>query len=131
MGQINKIEIITRPEKLNDLKEAMYAIRVTGMTVMQVYGCGLSHGYTEIYRGQEMSINLLPKIKVEIVVSEISVEKVIEAAEKACRTGHIGDGKIFVTTVDNAIRIRTGESGVDAIRDRNDETDIVNSIIKE
>jgi nitrogen regulatory protein P-II 1 len=131
MGQINKIEIITRPEKLNDLKEAMYAIRVTGMTVMQVYGCGLSHGYTEIYRGQEMSINLLPKIKVEIVVSEIPVEKVIEAAEKACRTGHIGDGKIFVTTVDNAIRIRTGESGVDAIRDRNDETDIVNSIIKE
>ncbi|MCI1821875.1 MAG: P-II family nitrogen regulator [Megasphaera sp.] len=128
---MNKIEIITRPEKLNDLKEAMYAIRVTGMTVMQVYGCGLSHGYTEIYRGQEMSINLLPKIKVEIVVSEIPVEKVIEAAEKACRTGHIGDGKIFVTTVDNAIRIRTGESGVDAIRDRNDETDIVNSIIKE
>lgn len=131
MGRINKIEIITRPEKLNDLKEAMYAIRVTGMTVNQVYGCGLSHGYTEVYRGQEMSINLLPKIKVEIVVSEIPVEKVVEAAKKACRTGHIGDGKIFVTSVDDAIRIRTGETGEDAIKDRNDEKDIVNAIVKE
>ncbi len=131
MGDINKIEIITRPEKLNDLKEAMYAIRVTGMTVMQVYGCGLSHGYTEVYRGQEMSINLLPKIKVEIVVSEIPVDTVIAAAEQALRTGHIGDGKIFVSSVDNAVRIRTGETGPDAIRDRSEEKDIVNAIIKE
>jgi len=131
MGQITKIEIITRPEKLNELKEAMYAIRVTGMTVMQVYGCGLSHGYTEVYRGQEMMINLLPKIKVEIVVSEIPVETVVEAAKKACQTGHIGDGKIFISSVDDAVRIRTGESGVDAIRDRRDEEEIVNSIIKQ
>ena len=117
MSQINKVEIITRPEKLNDLKEAMYDIRVTGMTVMQVYGCGLSHGYTEIYRGQEMSINLLPKIKVEIVVSEIPVEAVIEAAEKACRTGHIGDGKIFIYNVSRVVKVRTGEEDCAALQD--------------
>ena len=78
-----------------------------------------------------MSINLLPKIKVEIVVSEISVDTVIAAAEQALRTGHIGDGKIFVSSVDNAVRIRTGETGPDAIRDRSEEKDIVNAIIKE
>lgn len=131
MDKITKIEIITRPEKLDALKDAMYAINVTGMTVSQVFGCGLSRGYTEVYRGQEVTINLLPKVKVEIVVCEIPVETVIEAAEKACRTGHIGDGKIFVTPVENAVRIRTGEEGPDAVRDRKEEKGLVEEIVKQ
>lgn len=117
MRKITKVEIITRPEKLEDLKKAMNAIAVTGMTVTQVYGCGLSKGHKEFYRGQEVNINLLPKIKVEIVVCEVPVEKVIEAAKTACRTGNIGDGKIFVYPIENAVRIRTGEEGDIAIID--------------
>ena len=131
MDKITKIEIITRPEKLEALKKAMYEIRITGMTVTQVYGCGLSSGYKEVYRGTEVSINLLPKIKVEIVICVIPVELVIEAAKKICQTGNIGDGKIFISTIDNAVRIRTGEEGVDAIRDRADETALVDSIVKD
>ena len=131
MDKITKIEIITRPEKLEALKKAMYEIRITGMTVTQVYGCGLSSGFKEFYRGTEVSINLLPKIKVEIVICEIPVERVIEAAKKVCQTGNIGDGKIFISTIDNAVRIRTGEEGVDAIRDRADESALVDSIVKD
>ncbi|MCE5285091.1 MAG: P-II family nitrogen regulator [Pelosinus sp.] len=115
---MTKIDIITRPEKLEVLKEAMNAIKVMGMTVTQVYGCGLSKGHKEVYRGKEVTINLVPKVKVEIVVCEVPVEKVLEAAKKACYTGNIGDGKIFVYSVDNAVRIRTGEEGDLAIMDR-------------
>jgi nitrogen regulatory protein P-II 1 len=126
MQKISKIEIITRPEKLEELKNAMNAIRVTGMTVSQVYGCGLSHGYTEVYRGQKVAINLLPKIKMEMVVCDVPVETVVAAARKICCTGNIGDGKIFITNVDNAIRIRTGEEGPAAIIDRTEDLKIVN-----
>lgn len=118
MKKITKIDIITRPEKLEVLKEAMNAIKVTGMTVTQVYGCGLSKGHKEVYRGKEVTINLVPKVKVEIVVCEVPVEQVLEAAKKACHTGNIGDGKIFVYSVENAVRIRTGEEGDIAIMDR-------------
>ena len=131
MQKISKIEIITRPEKLDALKNALYAIRVTGMTVSQVYGCCLSHGHTEVYRGQIIAMNLLPKIKVEIVVCDVPVDAVLEAAQKVCRTGQIGDGKIFVTTVDNAVRIRTGETGPDAIIDRLEDRRIVNEKARE
>lgn len=117
MRQMTKIDIITRPEKLEELKEAMNAIHVTGMTVTQVYGCGLTKGHKEVYRGKEFTINLVPKVKVEIVVCEVPVEKVLEAAKKACRTGQIGDGKIFVYPIANAVRIRTGEEGDIAIID--------------
>jgi nitrogen regulatory protein P-II 1 len=117
MRPITKIEIITRPEKLEELKEAMNAIEVTGMTVTQVYGCGLQKGHKEIYRGQEVNINLVPKVKIEIVVCEVPVEKVVETAKSVCRTGKIGDGKIFVYSLDNAVRIRTGEEGDIAIMD--------------
>ena len=117
MNPISKVDIITRPEKLDALKEAMNKINVTGMTVTQVYGCGLSKGHKEFYRGQEYSVNLLPKVKVEIVVCEVPVERVIEAAKTACRTGKMGDGKIFVYPVTNAVRIRTGEEGDIAIMD--------------
>ena len=129
MDKISKIEIITRPERLEALKEALYAIRVTGMTVSQVYGCGLSRGYKEVYRGTEVAVNLLPKVKVEVVVCEVPVEAVLEAAQRACRTGNIGDGKIFVSTIDNAVRIRTGEEGPAAIRDRHEELNLVNETI--
>jgi nitrogen regulatory protein P-II 1 len=117
MNPITKVDIITRPEKLEALKEAMNKINVTGMTVTQVYGCGLSKGHKEVYRGQEYTVNLLPKVKVEIVVCEVPVERVIEAAKTVCRTGKMGDGKIFVYPVANAVRIRTGEEGDIAIMD--------------
>lgn len=120
MRKITKIDIITRPEKLEELKEAMNAIAVTGMTVTQVYGCGLQKGHKEIYRGKEVAINLVPKVKVEIVVCEVPVEKVLETAKRVCRTGQVGDGKIFVYPLENAVRIRTGEEGEAAIMDPKD-----------
>jgi len=118
--KITKIDIITRPEKLEELKEAMNAIDVTGMTVTQVYGCGLQKGYKEIYRGKEVAINLVPKVKIEIVVCEVPVERVLEVAKRVCRTGNVCDGKIFVYELANAVRIRTGEEGPDAIKDPKD-----------
>lgn len=117
MRKITKIEIITRASKLEDLKEALNAIGVEGMTVSQVYGCGLQKGHTEVYRGHQYSVNLVPKVKVETVVCDVPVEKVLETARTALQTGHIGDGKIFVYDVENAMRIRTGTMGDKAISD--------------
>jgi nitrogen regulatory protein P-II 1 len=117
MRQLTKIEIITRPNKLDELKNALNAIGVTGMTVSQVYGCGLTKGHKEVYRGREYTINLLPKLKIETVVCEVPVELVLETAKRVCHTGEVGDGKIFVYSLDNAIRIRTGEEGDIAIID--------------
>ena len=120
MKKMTKIEIITRPEKLESLKEGMNNIGVTGMTVTQVLGYGLQKGHREVYRGMEYNVNLVPKIKVEIVVCEVPVEKVIETAKAVCHTGNVGDGKIFVYGIDNAVRIRTGEEGDQAIIDPSD-----------
>ncbi len=117
MKKISKIEVITRPGKLEELKEALAVIGVTGMTVSQVFGCGLQKGHTEVYRGKEYNINLLAGIKIEIVVCEVPVETVVETVKKVCRTGKIGDGKIFVYEIENAVRIRTGEEGDIAIID--------------
>ena len=114
---ITKIDIITRPNKLEELKEALNAVGVLGMTVSQVYGCGIQKGHKETYRGQSYEVNLMPKVKVETVVCEIPVEKVLETAEKILRTGQPGDGKIFVYELENAVRIRTGQRGEDAIKD--------------
>lgn len=114
---ITKIEIITRPEKTEDLKDALNAIGVAGITVSQVYGCGLTKGHKEIYRGSEYTISLVPKVKFETVVCEVPVAKVLETAQKILRTGEVGDGKIFVYELANAVRIRTGESGEAAIMD--------------
>ena len=115
--KITKVEIITRTSKLEDLKEALNAIGVLGMTVSQVYGCGLQKGHKEIYRGQEYEVNLVPKIKVETVICEIPVERVLGVAEKVLKTGKVGDGKIFVYELSDAVRIRTGDRGEDAIKD--------------
>ena len=120
MSIMTKVDIITRPGKLEELKEALNAIGVTGMTVSQVFGCGLQKGHTEIYRGKEYNINLLAGIKIEIVVCEVPVEKVVAAAKKVCSTGKIGDGKIFIYPIENAVRIRTGEEGPGAILDPKD-----------
>ena len=115
--KITKIEIITRPAKLEELKEALNNIGVLGMTVSQVYGCGLQKGHKEVFRGKEFDINLVPKIKVETVVCEIPVERVIETAQKVLKTGKFGDGKIFIYELSDAMRIRTGQRGADAIKD--------------
>ena len=115
--ELTKVEIITRTSKLEELKEALNKIGVLGMTVSQVYGCGLQKGHKEIYRGQEYEVNLVPKIKVETVICEIPVERVLEVAEKVLKTGKVGDGKIFVYELSDAVRIRTGDRGEDAIKD--------------
>jgi len=115
--KITKIDIITKQSKFEILKEAMNDIGIAGMTVTQVLGCGIQKGKTEYYRGVEKEINLLPKVQVAIVVSKVTVRKVIETAKKVLYTGHIGDGKIFVYDVENVIRVRTGEEGYDALQD--------------
>lgn len=115
--KITKIDIITRPSKLEELKDALNAIGVLGMTVSQVYGCGLQKGHKEVYRGREYDVTLVPKIKVETVVCEIPVERVLEVAQEVLRTGKFGDGKIFVYELSDAVRIRTGQRGAAAIMD--------------
>ena len=115
--KMTKIEIITRQTKFDALKKAMNKIGITGMTVSNVMGCGLQKGADEYYRGVPVDINLLPKIRVDIVVSKVPVETVIDAARKALYTGHIGDGKIFVSDMENVVRVRTGEAGYDALQD--------------
>jgi nitrogen regulatory protein P-II 1 len=113
--KMTKIECILRPGKLEEVKDALGKFGINGMTVTQVMGCGLQRGHTEVYRGTEYSINLLPKIKVEIVISDDNVNQVVDVIIETARTGKIGDGKIFIYRLDNAIRIRTGEVGEDAI----------------
>lgn len=115
VDKLTKVDIITRTSKFEELKEALNEIGITGMTVTQVLGCGMQKGITEMYRGTPVEINLLPKVKVEIVVCEVPVEKVIETAKKVLYTGKIGDGKIFIYAVQNVIKIRTGEEGVSAL----------------
>lgn len=115
--KLTKIEIITRANKLDDLLQALNDIGVLGLTVSQVFGSGLQRGHKEVYRGQEYSINLVPKIKIETVVCEVPVEKILETAQKVLRTGKFGDGKIFVTELSDAVRIRTGHRGPAAIMD--------------
>ena len=109
------IQAIIKPFKLDDVREALTEIGVTGMTATEVKGFGRQKGHTELYRGAEYVVDFLPKVKLEIVVKEEQVDAVIEAVQKAAHTGKIGDGKIFVSAIVQAIRIRTGESGRDAV----------------
>ena len=115
--KMTKIDIITNEQKFEDLKAALSTIGITGITVSHVLGCGMQKGGSEFYRGVPVEINLLPKIRLEIVVSKVPVEKVVETAKKALYTGKIGDGKIFVYDVENVIKVRTGEEGYDALQD--------------
>jgi len=112
---MKKIEAIIRPGKLEEIKEALNKFGIHGMTVTQVMGCGLQKGRKEIYRGTEYNINLLPKVKVEVVVKDKYIDEVVKIISEAARTGEVGDGKIFVYNIDNAVRVRTGDSGEDAI----------------
>ncbi|MFZ5986537.1 MAG: P-II family nitrogen regulator [Bacillota bacterium] len=112
---MKKLEIITRAEKLEDLKELINSSGHYGMTVSMVSGCGLQKGRKEIYRGAEYSINLLPKVKVEIVLPDDIVDDMVDKIIRTVKTGQIGDGKIFIYNIENAVRIRTGEIGEKAI----------------
>jgi len=112
---VRKIEAIIRSGKLEAVKDALGRYGIHGMTVSQVMGCGTQKGRTEVYRGHEYSINLLPKVKIEIVLRDQEVEKVIEVIATAARTGQVGDGKIFVCPAENAVRVRTGEQGDAAV----------------
>lgn len=112
---MKKMEVITRPEKLEDVKDIVNKAGSYGMTVSMVNGCGLQKGRKEVYRGTEYNINLLPKVKIEIVVPDEAVEGLIDSIVKTVRTGEIGDGKIFIYNIEDAVRIRTGERGSSAV----------------
>ena len=114
--KLSKVEIITGQAKFEQLKKAMNDLGVTGMTVTNVLGCGAQKGLTGYYRGVKMDMNLLPKIQVEIVVSKIPVQTVIDTAKKVLYTGHFGDGKIFVYNVEHVVRVRTGEEDYEALQ---------------
>ena len=112
---MKKIEAIIKPFKLDDVKDALHEVGVSGITVTEVKGFGRQKGHTELYRGAEYVVDFLPKVKIEIVLADELVDKAVEAIQNAARTGRIGDGKIFISNIDQAIRIRTGESGTDAL----------------
>ena len=112
---MNKIEAIIKPFKLDEVKEALAEISITGMTVSEVKGFGRQKGHTEIYRGSEYTVDFLPKIKLEVVLADGQVEAAIGAIVKAAKTGKIGDGKVFVSNVEQAVRIRTEEKGDSAV----------------
>ena len=112
---MKKIEAIVKPFKLDEVKEALQGIGVQGMTVTEVKGFGRQKGHTELYRGAEYVVDFLPKIKIELVVADELADKAVAAISEAANTGRIGDGKIFITTIDEVVRIRTGETGPDAL----------------
>ena len=112
---MKKIEAIIKPFKLDEVKEALQEVGLQGITVLEAKGFGRQKGHTELYRGAEYVIDFLPKVKVEVVVNDDQVESAIEAIRKAAETGRIGDGKIFVSAIEQAIRIRTGETGAEAV----------------
>ncbi|MGF1457166.1 MAG: P-II family nitrogen regulator [Alphaproteobacteria bacterium] len=112
---MKKIEAIIKPFKLDEVKDALQEIGLRGITVTEARGFGRQKGHTELYRGAEYVVDFLPKVKVELVIADDLVDRAVGAIKAAAHTGKIGDGKIFVTTVEDAIRIRTGETGIDAI----------------
>jgi nitrogen regulatory protein PII len=114
-GAVKKVEAVIKPFKLDDVKDALHEVGVSGITVTEVKGFGRQKGHTELYRGAEYVIDFLPKVKIEVVVEDSLVDNVVEAIAESARTGRIGDGKIFVLDVDQAVRIRTGDRGADAI----------------
>ena len=112
---MKKIEAIIKPFKLDEVKEALHEVGVSGITVTEAKGFGRQKGHTELYRGAEYVVDFLPKVKVEVVLNDDQVEAAIEAIRKAAETGRIGDGKIFVSNIEEAVRIRTGETGPEAV----------------
>jgi nitrogen regulatory protein P-II 1 len=112
---MKKIEAIIKPFKLDEVKEALQEVGLLGITVTEAKGFGRQKGHTELYRGAEYVVDFLPKVKIEIVIADEFVDRAVEAIQNAARTGRIGDGKIFISTIEQAIRIRTGESGAEAL----------------
>ena len=112
---MKKIEAIIKPFKLDDVREALSDVGITGMTVSEVKGFGRQKGHTELYRGAEYVVDFLPKVKIEVVIEDSMLDTVVEAVQNAAKTGRIGDGKIFISSIDEAIRIRTGEKGGEAV----------------
>ncbi|MGY9002192.1 MAG: P-II family nitrogen regulator [Rhodospirillales bacterium] len=112
---MKKIEAIIKPFKLDEVKEALHEVGLQGITVLEAKGFGRQKGHTELYRGAEYVVDFLPKVKIELVIDDALLERAVEAIQQAAYTGRIGDGKIFVSNVEDAIRVRTGERGVDAI----------------
>jgi nitrogen regulatory protein P-II 1 len=113
--KVKKVEAVIKPFKLDEVKEALHEVGVSGITVTEAKGFGRQKGHTELYRGAEYVVDFLPKVRLEVVVDDDQVERVVEAIANAARTGRIGDGKIFVSTIESAVRIRTGERDSDAI----------------
>ena len=112
---MKKIEAIIKPFKLDEVKEALHDIGIQGITVLEAKGFGRQKGHTELYRGAEYIVDFLPKVKIDVVVDETMADRVVDAIQNAAQTGRIGDGKIFISTIDSAIRIRTGERDTDAV----------------
>jgi nitrogen regulatory protein P-II 1 len=112
---MKKVEAIIKPFKLDEVKDALHEVGIKGITVVEAKGFGRQKGHTELYRGAEYVVDFLPKVKIEVVMEDSMVERAIEAIQQSAHTGRIGDGKIFVSSIDEAIRIRTGERGPDAI----------------
>jgi len=112
---MKKIEAIIKPFKLDEVKEALHEVGLSGITVTEAKGFGRQKGHTELYRGAEYVVDFLPKVKIEIIIQDNLVERAVEAIQQAAKTGRIGDGKIFISNIEEAIRIRTGETGEEAI----------------
>jgi len=112
---MKKIEAIIKPFKLDEVKEALHEIGLQGITVLEAKGFGRQKGHTELYRGAEYVVDFLPKVKIELIIDDQMLERAVEAIQQAAHTGRIGDGKIFITNVEEAIRVRTNERGIDAI----------------
>lgn len=112
---MKRIAAVVRPEKLEPLKEALFEAKICGMTIYQVHGCGNQHGWKEYFRGSEVFLNMIPKVKFEIVVKDEQVDGLVELISSVARTGEVGDGKIFVSDIERVIRVRTGEADESAI----------------
>lgn len=112
---MKRIAAVVRPEKLESLKEALFHAKISGMTIYQVHGCGNQHGWKEYFRGSEVFLNMIPKVKFEIVVHDDQVDEVVDLIARTARTGEVGDGKIFVSDIERVIRVRTGEEDQAAV----------------
>lgn len=112
---MKRIAAVVRPEKLELLKEALFQAKISGMTIYQVHGCGNQHGWKEYFRGSEVFLNMIPKVKFEIIVEDSRVDEIVDVIVKVARTGEVGDGKIFISDIESVIRVRTGEKDEAAV----------------
>lgn len=112
---MKRIAAVVRPEKLEPLKEALFQAKISGMTIYQVHGCGNQHGWKEYFRGSEVFLNMIPKVKFEIIVEDSRVDGIVDVIVNVARTGEVGDGKIFISSIDSVVRVRTGEKDEAAV----------------